>query len=146
MNNRLRKGILTSALVCMAALAVTGCGGNKNNNAANNGGTNAGTNNGAGTNAGTNAGGGGAQNITVKATNFKFDQTEIHVKQGDKVTVTLVDEAGSHGFAIPDFNVDIKENNGTATFTADKAGEHPYNCSVMCGSGHANMVGKLIVD
>ncbi|GAA3332428.1 hypothetical protein GCM10020331_092510 [Ectobacillus funiculus] len=48
-------------------------------------------------------------------------------------------------FAIPAFNVDI-QGNGSATFTADKAGTYEYHCSVMCGSGHANMMGKLIVE
>ncbi len=128
-------GMIGSLLLCSAALAASGCGKSANSNNTN---TNTGSTN--------NAGSGGGQAITVKATNFKFDQTEIHVKKGDKVTIKLVDEAGFHGFAIPDYNVDIKENNGTATFTADKTGEHPYHCSIVCGSGHANMVGKLIVD
>ncbi|WP_336773297.1 cupredoxin domain-containing protein [Paenibacillus sp. MMO-58] len=140
-------------LLMIAALAVTvmgttaGCGSSsKNNNNANTGATNnAGTN--AGTNAGNNAAsGGGAKAITVKAKNFEFDQPEIRVKQGDKVTITLNNTEGFHGFAIPDYNVDIKENNGTATFTADKAGEHEFHCSVVCGAGHSKMVGKLIVE
>ncbi|SFS69829.1 cupredoxin domain-containing protein [Paenibacillus sp. BC26] len=140
---KLRLLIITAAVV-MAAVGLAGCGGNDNNNTGNN------TNNGAttGNNAGTNTGAGnsGGNTITVKASNFKFDQEEIHVKQGDKVKITLQDEEGVHGFAIDDFDVDIKENNGTAEFTADKAGEHAFHCSIMCGSGHAKMVGKLIVD
>lgn len=141
-------------LLMIAALAVTvmgtaaGCGSSsdKNNNNANTGATNnAGTN--AGTNAGNNAaGGGGSKAITIKAKNFEFDQPEIRVKQGDKVTITLNNAEGFHGFAIPDYNVDIKENNGTATFTADKAGEHEFHCSVVCGAGHSKMVGKIIVE
>ncbi|MBM7565605.1 cupredoxin domain-containing protein [Paenibacillus sacheonensis] len=142
MNKRIRTGLLTAVLLFAAALALSGCGGKNNDN--NGGNTNTGTNNGG--NANTGASSGGEQTITVKASNFKFDQPEIHVKQGDKVTIKLVDEEGLHGFAIPDYDVDIKENEGTATFTADKAGEHPYHCSIVCGSGHANMVGKLIVD
>ncbi|QHW30474.1 cytochrome C oxidase subunit II [Paenibacillus rhizovicinus] len=141
MKERIRKGLLTAVLCCAAALALSGCGGN-NDNAANNAGNNAGTNNGANTGASS----GGEQAITVKASNFKFDQTEIRVKQHDKVTIKLHNDAGFHGFTIPDYNVDIKENDGTASFTADKTGEFPYHCSVVCGSGHANMVGKLIVE
>lgn len=139
MNARARNRTIAAVLVCAAAISMSGCG--KNNN------DNGGTNNGAannGANSGSNAG--GEQTITVKATNFKFDQPEIHVKQGDKVTIKLVDEAGMHGFALPDYKVDIKENNGTASFTADKAGEYPYNCSIVCGSGHTSMVGKLVVE
>ncbi|SFD81630.1 hypothetical protein SAMN05216378_1554 [Paenibacillus catalpae] len=153
-------------LLMIAALAVTvmgtaaGCGSgsdNETNNAntgtnaetGNNAGTDAGTGNnvGTGNNAGNNAsGGGGEKAITVKAANFEFDQPEIRVKKGDKVKITLNNAEGFHGLAIPDFNVDIKENNGTAEFVADKAGEHEFQCSIVCGAGHSKMVGKLIVE
>ncbi|MBP3963926.1 cupredoxin domain-containing protein [Paenibacillus lignilyticus] len=140
---KLRLLIITAA-VAMAAVGLAGCGGNDNNNTGNNTNTGANTGNNTGTN--TGAGNSGGNTITVKASNFKFDQEEIHVKQGDKVKVTLQNEEGLHGFAIDDFDVDIKDNGGTAEFTADKAGEHVFHCSIMCGSGHAKMVGKLIVD
>lgn len=145
-------------LLMIAALAVTvmgtaaGCGSSNDNDANNNTGANTGTNTGTdntagNANTGGNAsGGGGEKSFTVKAKNFEFDQPEIRVKQGDKVKITLNNAEGFHGFAIPDFNVDIKENNGTAEFTADKAGEHEFQCSVVCGAGHSKMVGKLIVE
>ncbi|MFB9760795.1 cupredoxin domain-containing protein [Ectobacillus funiculus] len=83
--------------------------------------------------------------IKVMAKDFEYDKKEIHVKKGDTVKITLTSNDGGHGFAIPAFNVDI-QGNGSATFTADKAGTYEYHCSVMCGSGHANMMGKLIVE
>ncbi|WP_336785648.1 cupredoxin domain-containing protein [Paenibacillus sp. MMO-177] len=149
---KIKKLFMIAALAVTVMGAAAGCGSSsKNNNNANTGATNnAGTGTNAGTNAGSNAGnaaaGGGAKAITVKAKNFEFDQPEIRVKQGDKVTITLNNAEGFHGFAIPDYNVDIKENNGTATFTADKAGEHEFHCSVVCGAGHSKMVGKLVVE
>lgn len=140
-------------LLMIAALAVTvmgtaaGCGSSNDNNTNNNTGTDNTAGNNASTNTGGNAsGGGGEKSFTIKAKNFEFDQPEIRVKQGDKVKITLNNAEGFHGFAIPDFNVDIKENNGTAEFTADKAGEHAFQCSVVCGAGHSKMVGKLIVE
>ena len=31
-------------------------------------------------------------------------------------------------------------------FTAAQAGRYPFRCSVMCGSGHLDMKGELIVE
>lgn len=87
----------------------------------------------------------GVKEIKVTATNFKFEPSEIKVKKGDKVKITLEDGEGSHGFAIPDFDVDLQKPS-SAEFTADQAGEHEFHCSVMCGAGHADMKGTLIVE
>jgi cytochrome c oxidase subunit 2 len=88
-----------------------------------------------------------AQQVDIKleAKDFEYDQKEIHVKKGDKVKITLTSDDGGHGFTIPDYNVTIN-GNGSAEFTADKAGTFEYHCSVMCGSGHTKMIGKLIVE
>jgi cytochrome c oxidase subunit II len=84
-------------------------------------------------------------NITVTAKNFEYDQKEIHVKKGDKVKITLKSADGYHGLTIPDYKVNI-QGNGDAEFVADKAGTFEYQCSVVCGPGHGDMKGKLIVE
>ena len=84
--------------------------------------------------------------ITLNAKDFEYDKKVIHVKQGDKVKLTLnSDDDGGHGFALPAYNINLQKN-GSAEFTADKAGTYEYHCSVMCGSGHMNMTGKLVVE
>ncbi|MDP4086408.1 MAG: cupredoxin domain-containing protein [Bacillota bacterium] len=83
--------------------------------------------------------------IKVEATDFKYDKKVIHIKKGDAIKITLHSDDGGHGLAIPAFNINI-QGNGSAEFTADKAGTYDYYCSVMCGSGHAKMTGKLIVE
>ncbi|WCN37427.1 cupredoxin domain-containing protein [Aneurinibacillus uraniidurans] len=83
--------------------------------------------------------------VKVMAKDFEFDKKEIRVKKGDKVKITLMSDDGGHGFEIPDYKVNIK-GNGSAEFVADKAGTFQYDCSVMCGSGHDKMTGKLIVE
>jgi cytochrome c oxidase subunit II len=80
----------------------------------------------------------------VTAKDFEFSKKEIDVKKGDKVKITLQSDDGGHGLAIPKYNVNI-QGNGSAEFTADKTGTFQYYCSVMCGSGHPNMTGKLVV-
>jgi cytochrome c oxidase subunit II len=87
---------------------------------------------------------GKTEQVKITAKNFEFDKKEIHVKKGDKVQITLASADGYHGLEIPDYKVNI-QGNQSAEFIADKAGTFVYHCSVMCGSGHEQMVGKLIV-
>jgi cytochrome c oxidase subunit II len=83
--------------------------------------------------------------IKVTAKNFEFDKKEIHVKKGDKVKIILENKEGGHGLSLPKYDVNI-QGSGSAEFTADKTGTYEYFCSVMCGSGHGDMTGKLIVE
>ncbi|GIO65427.1 cupredoxin domain-containing protein [Paenibacillus sp. FSL M7-1455] len=129
---------MTLGLTLLLVFALSACGSKTNNNTAGN--------NNAGTAGGTTGGAaGGAQDIKVTATNFQFEPAEIRVKKGDKVKITLVNKEGAHGLEIPDFKVNLQKD-GSAEFTADKPGEHEFHCSVMCGAGHDNMVGKIIVE
>ncbi|MBP0726109.1 cupredoxin domain-containing protein [Bacillus sp. RG28] len=93
----------------------------------------------------TTASTGKVVNIKVEAKDFEYDKKEIHVKQGEKVMITLHSDDGGHGLAIPAYNVNI-QGNKSAEFTANKKGTFEYHCSVVCGSGHMNMTGKLIVE
>ncbi|MDR4949783.1 cupredoxin domain-containing protein [Neobacillus cucumis] len=83
--------------------------------------------------------------IKVMAKDFEYDKKEIHVKKGDKVRITLQSDDGGHGFALPAFNVNI-QGNKSAEFIANKTGTFEYHCSIVCGTGHAKMTGKLIVE
>jgi cytochrome c oxidase subunit 2 len=88
----------------------------------------------------------GGQKVVLKASNFKFDQAEYRVKKGEPVTITLDNTQGVHGASIKEFKINLDNSNKTVTFTPDKAGSFPINCSIMCGSGHANMKTILIVE
>jgi cytochrome c oxidase subunit 2 len=92
------------------------------------------------------AGGASGQNITLKASNFKYEQAEYKVKKGEPVTITLQNAQGMHGAAIKDFGVDLKKEGESKTFTPDKTGSFPIVCSIMCGAGHADMKATLIVE
>jgi cytochrome c oxidase subunit 2 len=83
--------------------------------------------------------------VTVEASNFAFEPAEIKAKVGDTIKLTLKNKSGLHGLAVDGLNVDIKDGE-TATIVLDKAGTFEYYCSIMCGAGHDNMTGKIIVE
>ncbi|GIP40853.1 hypothetical protein J31TS4_41330 [Paenibacillus sp. J31TS4] len=137
--------VLTLALSCSLALA--GCGskdssGGSGSSSAPSSAPSAGTSMSPGTGGSAST---DVKEVKVSAKNFTFSPNEIRVKEGQKVKLTLDNTEGMHGLAIPDFKVDLQKP-GTVEFTADKKGEHEFHCSVMCGAGHADMKGKIIVE
>ncbi len=84
--------------------------------------------------------------VTITSKNFEFDQKEIKAKVGDTVKIHFKNDEGAHGFGLDAFGgIDIKSGE-TAEFVVDKAGTYEYYCTLMCGQGHDNMMGKLIVE
>jgi cytochrome c oxidase subunit 2 len=87
--------------------------------------------------------------FTLTAKNWSFDPPVITVKQGDKVKLNVKSIDVSHGFALPDYGFDQKLEPGqeiVIEFIASKKGEFTFFCSVMCGEGHKDMKGKLVVE
>ena len=63
----------------------------------------------------------------------QFSLKEITVKKGDKVKINVNAINGTHNFNIDEFNVHQETPTGKITvveFTADKAGEFIYYCSM----------------
>lgn len=85
----------------------------------------------------------------VEASNFKYDVTEIKVKKGDRVKITLNVKEGFHDLVLDEFTVATEklQAGGTAEvqFTADKEGRFEYYCSVGAHR-QMGMVGTLIVE
>ncbi|GGD90970.1 cupredoxin domain-containing protein [Paenibacillus nasutitermitis] len=139
------KWTVIAALMIVAVMALSACGNNnKDNNSTTN--TNTPSNNSASSNdSSTNAAGGETKEITIDASNWKFDQTEIKANKGDTIKLTLKNSQGVHGISIEDLGVDIKGGE-TKEFTVNDAGTFEFHCSVQCGQGHNDMSGKIIVE
>jgi heme/copper-type cytochrome/quinol oxidase subunit 2 len=87
--------------------------------------------------------------IYLKAKRFAFSPDTIKVKQANKVKIITQSLDVAHSFALSDFGVDEHIKPGKKSvieFVADKSGEYTFRCSVYCGTGHAGMKGKLIVE
>jgi cytochrome c oxidase subunit 2 len=92
-----------------------------------------------------------AQVIEIDAERFSFTPSEFRVKAGAPVEIRLRSDDTDHGFRIleTDINVIIpKRGKGiaTVTFQPPKAGRYTFECSKLCGAGHAFMRGTLIAE
>ena len=84
----------------------------------------------------------------IEAFRFGFEPSRIEVDRGDTVRIIATSRDGTHGFALPQYDVSLRLTMGTeqvAEFVADTPGEFPFYCNIPCGSGHSGMKGTLVV-
>ena len=86
---------------------------------------------------------GTTRHIVVDAKWFEFNPNEIRVKQGENIMLMINNLDVDHGITIPELGV---SGNDMVVFTADKKGEFLFYCNNFCGTGHSEMVGKIIVE
>ncbi|HKR59647.1 MAG TPA: DUF5777 family beta-barrel protein [Pyrinomonadaceae bacterium] len=86
--------------------------------------------------------------IKLTARQFDFEPSTITVQKGKAVRLLITAADVEHGFAIDELGINKKLKPQTVTvveFTPARVGRFPFKCSVMCGSGHDEMAGELIV-
>ncbi len=87
--------------------------------------------------------------FSMTAKQWAFNPSEIRVKAGDTVRLKVKSIDVTHGFSLPDFNVDERLEPGkeiSVEFIANKKGTFTFFCSVLCGEGHRDMKGTLVVE
>ena len=86
-------------------------------------------------------------NITMKK--YEFVPAEVHVKRGQRVLLVVSAADTQHGFHVDAFGINEPVKKGQIAeveFESDRAGTFPMNCSIICGSRHDEMVGKIVVE
>ncbi|MBI2636896.1 MAG: cupredoxin domain-containing protein [Parcubacteria group bacterium] len=92
---------------------------------------------------------GQTKEFTITGHSFAFSDPNLRVKKGDTVKLTFTSTDGFHDWTVDAFDARTERVNtgdsSVVVFTADKAGEFPFYCSV--GSHRQlGMEGKLIVE
>jgi cytochrome c oxidase subunit 2 len=86
--------------------------------------------------------------IKIIAKRFEFSPKKITVRKGELVRLVVTSEDVDHGIAIDEFNIDQKipaRSTRVIEFTPDREGTFRIYCSVLCGEGHPEMEGELVV-
>ena len=91
----------------------------------------------------------GVHEIQVALRKYEFSPGSLRVKKGEHVKLIMSAADHDHGFKLDDFDINQKIPKGTTVvveFIADKAGTFQFRCSSVCGLGHRNMKGTLVVE
>jgi cytochrome c oxidase subunit 2 len=87
--------------------------------------------------------------IQLTLRKYEFNPGSLRVRKGERVKLVMTAADHDHGFKLDDFDINQKILKGTTVvveFTADKAGTFQFRCSNVCGLGHKNMKGTLVVE
>jgi len=92
-----------------------------------------------------------AARVEVVAERFSFSPSEFRVAAGAPIEITLRSDDTDHGFRILDTDINVripKRGKGplTVTFQPPAPGRYTFECSHVCGAGHAFMRGTIIVQ
>ena len=92
-----------------------------------------------------------AKQVKVKAKRFKFVPSRIKMEAGTTLEISLSSQDVRHGFKIvgTDINVEIPargKGQVRVTFRTEEAGKYRFECSRVCGAGHASMRGVIQVS
>jgi len=92
----------------------------------------------------------GVEDVVISAERFSFTPSEITVRRGTTLRLRVHSQDTMHGFRIlgTPINATVpKRGRGEVvlTFRADVVGEFEFECSKLCGAGHAFMRGAIIV-
>jgi cytochrome c oxidase subunit 2 len=111
---------------------------------------------------------GDVKEIAVSAKKFEFSPAEIRVKSGSRIRMVITSTDREHGIEInpiaegadkkgaaglkfdasitkPEFKLP-KDQAVQIEFTAEQPGTYSFKCSAVCGMGHRNMKGQIIVE
>ena len=127
------KKALVYMMGCVLLIALTACGGNNSSTKSSNNGV-------------SDTGVAPAEEVIIKATNYSFDQQEYRISKGVPVKIIFENVEGNHGIMIPGLDLQLSTKKSSKVVTPDETGEYEIICSVFCGTGHASMISKLIVE
>ena len=92
-----------------------------------------------------------AQPVTIKVVmkRYSIEPNPIRLKQGQPATLDVSTADVQHGFSIPALNVDepIQPDKPAAIHvTPQQRGRFNVECDIVCGPGHDNMQGSIVVE
>jgi cytochrome c oxidase subunit II len=85
---------------------------------------------------------GAPKRVELVARRFTYQPSELTLKKGEPVVLTIRSEDVPHGLRIRDLNVEVRVSKGgtsEVSFTPEKTGDFTGHCWVFCGSGHGGM-------
>jgi plastocyanin len=148
MTQAIRARALTVSMVVIAVLALGGCAETHDNSSHDHGShDHSAHDHGSHDHAANSAVPEGARFIAVRAEGLVFTPTELTVRVGEPVAISLTSHNADHDLTSDDLNLHVFAPAGSSAvggFTAERPGTYEFYCSV-AGHKQAGMVGTIVV-
>ena len=89
------------------------------------------------------------QSVMLHTTNWEFQPSVIHLKQGVPAALHVMGIEGNHGIASPELGIHESIDAGESkiiTVPTDTPGTFVFFCNVPCGPGHREMRGTIVIE
>jgi cytochrome c oxidase subunit II len=90
-----------------------------------------------------------SRRIPIVAKKYTFEPQVIRLKKDETVVLEVTSTDVQHGFSVPGLGISEPIQKGRVAeirVTPETRGEFPVECDIICGAGHDEMVGKIIVE
>ncbi|HWQ08470.1 MAG TPA: cupredoxin domain-containing protein [Holophaga sp.] len=90
-----------------------------------------------------------ARTIPIVSRQYGYTPSEVHLRRGETVTLSLTTEDVAHGLKLKELQLDAPIAPGkttTVTLTPQAAGTYTATCNKFCGTGHSSMKMTFIVE
>ncbi len=87
--------------------------------------------------------------VSITAKRFAFDPPEVHLRRGERVTLSVTSRDVTHGLYLKPLGIDLEIHPGKAsevTISPTVAGRYTAICDHFCGSHHGDMKMAIVVD
>ncbi len=87
--------------------------------------------------------------VNITARQFEFSPSEIKVKVGQPVKLIVTSLDVDHGILIEGLKVAtyiVRGRVSSIEFIPTEVGRYEFRCYIVCGVGHENMKGMIIVE
>jgi cytochrome c oxidase subunit 2 len=90
-----------------------------------------------------------ARRIMVVTKKYSFEPVEIRLKKGEPVVLEVTSADVQHGFHVPGLGISEPIQKGKVAeirLRPETRGEYRVECDIICGAGHDEMAGKIVVE
>jgi cytochrome c oxidase subunit 2 len=92
---------------------------------------------------------GPAVHLAVTMRKFAVEPKVVRVNQGEKVVLDVSSKDVQHGFQVEQLGINEPIQPGKSVAVAldtSKKGQFRMECSIICGAGHDDMTGTIVVE
>ena len=87
--------------------------------------------------------------LSIVMKKWEITPSRVQVPQGARVELVVATADIEHGLGVPELGINEPVQPGKPAvirFLAETPGVYPMRCSILCGRGHDQMTGEIVIE